>query len=603
MALYGEGRGAEGESMAGTSRHDDGGTASEMWAPHSQSSTGDPGTGTTPGGFHLDGYHGFTEVARGGDSIVYRARQGGLDRDVAIKAVTIDDPATRDRFARELDITVRLGRQHPHIITVLDTGTSADGHACIVMDFFDLGSLHDRLAAHGPLSADEVAAAGTVVADALDFAHGHGVLHRDIKPQNILVLPTSYVLTDFGIARMADAGHTASLERFSYRHASPQVLDGESPTVADDLWSLGSTLFTLLDGRPPFAVDDPDEDTALAYLRRVRTGQIRELHRSDAPTELIRIVERCLSARREDRFADAATVRAALSGVRTEHRSWAPGSDGGDSDPADDDLWGPGSVVPSLPPPQPAAPGPVAPSALAHISDPGVAALAGGSVRAAARSPASGADLDAPGLHAPGLHAPDLDTPDLDATGLRPAEPAQDADDEPSTDQREPGTRPGRWMVMAAFLGGALLLGTLGGALIAVLGSNDEADSPERPASSSDGGDLIPDDPDIDPAADPLDPDLSDAEIAPGDVQLRDDGTSIRVSWTDPTDGNSIFIVVDVTDDAAAPDAVAQVDQGMENVTVPGVDSRLDEVCYQVVGILANEPDRFGASERQCVTR
>src|SRR5690625_6515525 len=90
------------------------------------------------------------------------------------------------------------------------------------MDFHALGSLHDRLVAHGPLPVSEVVTAGTAVADALTFAHQAGVLHRDVKPQNILLLPTSYVLSDFGIARMADAGYTATMERFSYRHASPR---------------------------------------------------------------------------------------------------------------------------------------------------------------------------------------------------------------------------------------------------------------------------------------------------------------------------------------------------------------------------------------------
>src|SRR5262249_37706765 len=148
----------------------------------------------------------------------------------------------------------------------------------------------DRLRTQGPLPAAEVVAVGTVVADALAFAHGQGVLHRDVKPQNILVLPTSYVLADFGIARRLDAGHSGSMERFSYRHAAPQVLDGESPAVSDDVWSLGSTLFTLLDGRPPFAADDPQEDTALAYLRRVRTAVPRELNRDDLPAGLVEVI-------------------------------------------------------------------------------------------------------------------------------------------------------------------------------------------------------------------------------------------------------------------------------------------------------------------------
>ncbi|NED98030.1 protein kinase [Phytoactinopolyspora alkaliphila] len=591
-----------------------GGTSSDAWAPQpGTTAAGTPGGGP-PETFRLAGYHGFTEVARGGDSIVYRARQDGLDRDVAIKAVAIEDPANRARFERELDITVRLGRQHPHIITVLDTGTSSAGHACIVMDFFDLGSLHDRLAAHGPLPGDEVVTAGTVVADALDFAHAHGVLHRDIKPQNILVLPTSYVLADFGIARMADAGHTASLERFSYRHASPQVLDGEPPTAADDVWSLGSTLFTLLDGRPPFAADDPDDDTALAYLRRVRTAESRPLNRPDVAPELVRIVERCLSAQREDRFADAATLRAALGGVRSEHRGWAPDSPGtpvhpagdgrssadphpsgdeepgGDADPpaapssstpASSDPWAAVHAVPSLPPPQPTTPGPVAPSALAHLSDPGAGA------QALSRTARAGSAFDA----------------DLDATGLRPSEPAHAEPAVPT----EPGT-PGeprhgsrRWLTMVGFLAGALLLGTLGGALIAVLGSGDEPDPAASPPPTL-VAEAVPTSTSAPVEDDALDPDLSDPAIAPQDVQLIDQGTSIRVSWTDPTGGNAFFVVVDVTDEAQ-PNALRQVSQDQTQLTVEGIDPGQAQVCVSVVGILANERDRFGASKPECVTR
>jgi serine/threonine protein kinase len=182
----------------------------------------------------LPGYAGAVEVARGADSIVYRARQVALGRDVAVKVLQVDDAATAARFQRELELTVRLGRQHPHIVTVLDTGTTADGRPCIVMEYLERGSLQDVLRATGPLASTDVVRVGKVVADALAFAHGQGVLHRDVKPQNILVLPTSWVLADFGIARLADSGATASVEQFSYRRAAPQVLDGLPPTAADD---------------------------------------------------------------------------------------------------------------------------------------------------------------------------------------------------------------------------------------------------------------------------------------------------------------------------------------------------------------------------------
>ncbi|HVK20881.1 MAG TPA: serine/threonine-protein kinase [Actinokineospora sp.] len=273
------------------------------------------------GAVSLPGYSDFRLVAQGGEGTVYRARQDGLGRDVAVKVLQVDDPATLVRFQRELEITVRLGRQHPHIVTVLDTGTVPGGRPCIVMEFYDLGSLHDRLRERGPLPVVEVVAAGTAVADALAFAHAQGFLHRDVKPQNILVLPTSYVLADFGIARGADAGHSASLQMVSYRHAAPQMIDGGAPAAADDVWSLGSTLFTLLEGVPPFASDNPDEDTVLPYLGRIRSAEPRPLTRPDVPAELAAVIARCLRKDRADRYPDAAALRDALAEVGAEVRS------------------------------------------------------------------------------------------------------------------------------------------------------------------------------------------------------------------------------------------------------------------------------------------
>lgn len=319
-------------------------------------------------GPRLPGYSDFRLVAEGGEGTVYRARQDGLDRFVAVKVLDVTDPARLARFRRELEITVRLGRQHPHIVTVLDTGTTPDGRPCIVMEYHDLGSLADRLRDRGPLPVDEVLTAGIAVADALAFAHAQGFLHRDVKPQNILVLPTSYVLADFGIARMADGVRTSSLQLVSYRHAAPQMLEGDDPSAADDLWSLGSTLYTLLDGAPPFATDD---DTMLSYLARVRTAEPRPLHRPDIPPDLTAILLRCLSKNRADRFPDAAALRAALASVdRTPPempdfgpRPAPPLPDipPDDTDPTNRDLTeaGPGSALAGLTVRLPDAPAPV----------------------------------------------------------------------------------------------------------------------------------------------------------------------------------------------------------------------------------------------------
>ena len=244
------------------------GSGHTAWKPTAPS-------GDLPVADSLAGYTDLTEIGVGGDSVVYRAKEETLGRDVAIKVLNVADDVRAARFAREVEITLDLGRQHPNIVTVLATGIMGSGQPAIVMEFYPGGTLHDRLKKFGPLPVEEVVRIGLVLADALSFAHDRGVLHRDVKPQNVLVLPTSWVLADFGIARLADSEHTGSVETFTYRHASPQVLDGHGPTAADDVWSLGSTLYTLVDGRPPFASHDPDDDSrrsraSAALARRSR---------------------------------------------------------------------------------------------------------------------------------------------------------------------------------------------------------------------------------------------------------------------------------------------------------------------------------------------
>jgi serine/threonine protein kinase len=272
----------------------------------------------------VDGYADLVEIGRGGDSIVYRARELALHRLVAIKVLLVDDEERAVRFAREIEITLDLGRQHPNIVTVLAVATTRSGRPAIVMDHHEGGTLHDRLQSHGPMPVEEVVRVGEVLADALDFAHRRGVLHRDVKPQNVLVLPTSWVLADFGIARLADSEHTSSAETFTYRHAAPQVLDGYAPTASDDVWSLGSTLFTLLDGRPPFASDDPHDDSALAYLRRARTEPHRRLVAPGAG-RVAAVIDRCLAKDVESRWSSAAELRDALGALRGS--AWEPAAD------------------------------------------------------------------------------------------------------------------------------------------------------------------------------------------------------------------------------------------------------------------------------------
>jgi serine/threonine protein kinase len=292
------------------------GSGHAAWKPPAPSTT-------RPTTESLTGYSDLHQIGVGGDSVVYRATEDSLGRDVAIKVLNVDGEARAARFAREVEITLDLGRQHPNIVTVLATGITGSGRPAIVMEFYPGGTLHDRLREFGPLPVEEVVRIGLVLADALSFAHDRGVLHRDVKPQNVLVLPTSWVLADFGIARLVDSEHTSSVETFTYRHASPQVLDGHAPTAADDIWSLGSTLYTLVDGRPPFASDDPDDDSALAYVRRARIEPHRPLAVPGAEA-LAAAIDRCLVKDVDGRWSSAGELHDALLGLR--HRAWEPGA-------------------------------------------------------------------------------------------------------------------------------------------------------------------------------------------------------------------------------------------------------------------------------------
>lgn len=607
--------------------------ADEDWAPPEATPLAQVTAVSSPAvpTVEVPGYTHLTEVARGGDSIVYRAEQTSLGRDVAIKVIQVSEPAAVDRFERELAITVRLGRQHPHIVTVLDTTTTTAGQPCLVMNFHDLGSLHDRLRSHGPLPASEVVDAGTAVADALAFAHANGVLHRDVKPQNVLLLPTSYVLSDFGIARMADAGHTASVERFSYRHASPQVLDGMSPTIADDVWSLGSTLFTLLDGRAPFAADDPDDDTALAYLRRVRTGQRRALRRDDLPAGLQEVVEACLAAQPGDRVPTAERALAMLRSVRTEDRSWNPvaspeqaggvataaAAPAGAAEPPASPATGPQPTAEGDSPTRQRVTGPVAPSPAADspvtgpaAAEPVAAASPPPAVPAppAPSTPAEATPPTSPGSPARAAApiapsalahlAPDPAPADADATGLAPAADGAATGGSPTDPAEAETTKPrsGGWRRVAAFVGGMLLAGAAVGIASALIRGGDTPAPPpptETAAQVPTAADPVPD------STDPPQAQVSDEDLAAQNLVVVDQGTSAELSWVVPSGEVTFLSVVRVWEDAA-PEAVAQLPATSTEYTVQGLDP--DEVaCFAVVGYRDGEDAvASGASTTEC---
>jgi serine/threonine-protein kinase PknK len=244
----------------------------------------------------IDGLSDATLAGRGGFASVYRANQPDFRRTVAVKILSAPetDLVARSRFDRECQAMGALS-EHPNIVTLYDAGFLADGRAYLVMSFMEGGSLHEL--AHGPdkPSWQEVATIGTKLAGALETAHRAGILHRDIKPANVLI--SAYgepQLTDFGIARIA-GGHetTSSHITASLPYAPPEILDGQSPTPASDVYSLAATLVHLLTGTPPFT---GDTDSGFApLLRRVYEQEIPDLAGYGAPPALDAVLRTAMS--------------------------------------------------------------------------------------------------------------------------------------------------------------------------------------------------------------------------------------------------------------------------------------------------------------------
>ncbi|MGZ9935447.1 serine/threonine-protein kinase [Streptomyces sp. NC-S4] len=204
-------------------------------------------------------------LGSGGMGTVWRARDIALHREVALKEVRPPDPATaaaqpgladqmRERAVREARALARLA--HPHVVTIhhiVEPAEGTDGHPWIVMEMVRGGSLHDRLES-GPMPPAEVVRLGLDVLSALRAAHAEGILHRDVKPANVLLRPDgSAVLTDFGIAALHDStGLTATGVLIgSPEYIAPERVRGEEGLAASDLWSLGMLLYVAAEGTNP----------------------------------------------------------------------------------------------------------------------------------------------------------------------------------------------------------------------------------------------------------------------------------------------------------------------------------------------------------------
>ncbi|RYF60920.1 MAG: protein kinase, partial [Comamonadaceae bacterium] len=245
------------------------------------------------------------EIGRGGFGVVYRCLQPSLDRTVAVKVLTgVIDEENRARFFREQRAMGRL-TGHPNIVNILHVGSTASGRPYIVMPYHALDSLDTLIQNDGPLSADQVLRLGVRVAGAVETAHRLGILHRDIKPGNILL--SSYgepALTDFGIAHITGGFETSKdMITASPAFTAPETLRGDPPTPASDIYSIGATLFCALTGHAAF--ERRSNEQVMAQFVRITKNPVPDLREVGMPDDIAAAIEHAMARNPRDRPGSA----------------------------------------------------------------------------------------------------------------------------------------------------------------------------------------------------------------------------------------------------------------------------------------------------------
>jgi len=256
-------------------------------------------------------YELYEQIGGGGMAVVYRAMDTALGRPVAVKMLRsqyVNDEELVERFRQEAQSVAKLA--HPNIVNIYDVGI-ADGEDYIVMEYVDGPTLKEIIRERGPLSAKETVAITSQICQALEHAHANHIVHRDIKPHNILLTRSGQVkVTDFGIAR-AITGDTVTYHNEksvlgSVHYFSPEQARGGSADVKSDIYSLGVVMYEMLTGRLPFSGDSA-VSVALKHLRDEFIDP-RSINPT-IPQSLENIVLRCLVKAPDGRYADMRAVR------------------------------------------------------------------------------------------------------------------------------------------------------------------------------------------------------------------------------------------------------------------------------------------------------
>jgi serine/threonine-protein kinase len=248
--------------------------------------------GSTFGGYEVEDV-----VGLGGIGVLYRARQLRLDRPVALKLVEADaarDPVVRERLRREARAVAAL--DHPNVVPLYEAGEK-DGTVYIVTRWVDGRELGTLIHDDGPLDPVTAARSAAQIADALEIAHEKGLIHRDVKPSNVILTAEGHVyLTDFGLAKRAEtaAGLTGADQMLgTVDYVAPELIEGSEPDARSDIYSLGCVLYEMLAGEAPFA----DQRGGMAKMWAQVNAEPTPMHerRPDVPAALEEVMNRAMA--------------------------------------------------------------------------------------------------------------------------------------------------------------------------------------------------------------------------------------------------------------------------------------------------------------------